>query len=137
MYKWYRFCKSDKCERNTVIWKGREAMGEESERRKHRRLLIRTDIFCKKIGSECVHNFKAHSLNISTQGLLAELAYQTEINTGDLFNLELDVPIEDNADLIGGKFLTYGKVIRIIEAQPKPGKKQIAFQFCTRPQFEI
>jgi hypothetical protein len=112
-------------------------MAGEQERRKHRRLPIRTDILCKKIGSEYILNFKANSLNISTAGLLAEMAHQAEINAGDLFDLELDVPLEDNADLINGKMWAYGKVIRIDETQQKVGRKQIAFQFCTRPKFEI
>lgn len=107
------------------------------ERRKHRRLPIRTDVLCMKIGSENGHNFTANSLNISTEGLLAESAIHSEINAGDLFNLELDVPQEATTNLIGGKLWTYGKVIRIEDAQARAGKKQIAFQFCTRPQYDI
>ncbi|MEN6386507.1 MAG: PilZ domain-containing protein [Phycisphaerales bacterium] len=109
----------------------------ELERRKHRRLSIRTDILCKKIGSEYIHNFQANSLNISTAGLLAEMAHQAEVNAGDLFNLELDVPLEDNVDLTNGKMWAYGKVVRVEQLHQKPGRKQIAFEFCTRPKFEI
>ncbi|OQA03687.1 MAG: PilZ domain protein [Planctomycetes bacterium ADurb.Bin401] len=112
-------------------------MGGESERRKHRRLHIRTDIFCRKIGSENFHNFTANTLNISTQGLLAESILHKEIRAGDLFNLELDLPEEDRTDLLGGKVSAYGKVVRIVETCEKTGRKHIAFQFCTRPQFEI
>lgn len=112
-------------------------MGGEPERRKYKRLPIRTDILCRKIGSENNHNFTANSVNISTEGVLAESAPQMEINAGDLFNLELDVPDADSAELIGSKVWAYGKVIRIVEAQQKIGKKHIAFQFCSRPQFDI
>jgi hypothetical protein len=114
-----------------------EAMAGEQERRKHRRLPIRTDILCKKIGDEYIHNFKANSLNISTAGLLAEMAHYAEINAGDLYNLELEVPLEDNADLANGKMWAYGKVIRVEQSEQRTGRKQIAFEFCTRPRFEI
>ncbi|HBG28386.1 MAG: hypothetical protein A2Y10_11190 [Planctomycetes bacterium GWF2_41_51] len=112
-------------------------MGGELERRKYRRLHIRTDILCRKIGSEYTHNFTANSVNISTQGLLAESILQKEIQAGDLFNLELDVPQEDSTNLLGGKVSAYGKVVRVVEAHQNTGRKQIAFQFCTRPQYEI
>ncbi|MCE5339622.1 MAG: PilZ domain-containing protein [Planctomycetaceae bacterium] len=109
------------------------------ERRKYRRLDIRTDVLCKKIDSGCGHSFKANSINISTEGLLAEIAnhHLMEINDGELFGLEMDVPVEDNTDLLGGKLWAYGKVVRIVEQQPQTSKKRIAFQFCTRPMFEI
>ena len=114
-----------------------EATGGETERRKHRRLHLRTDILCRKIGSEYNRNFTANSVNISTEGLLIESPPNTEINAGDLFSIELDVPVADRTDQIGGKVSAYAKVVRIIETEPKVGRKQIAFQFCSRPQFDI
>jgi hypothetical protein len=109
----------------------------EMERRKCRRLPIRTDILCKKIGAVNDHNFICNSVNISTEGLLAESSSHTEISAGDIFNIEMDIPPENISDIIAGKFWTYGRVIRVAEIQPRPGKKHIAFQFCTRPHFEI
>jgi len=114
-----------------------EATGGETERRKHRRLCLRTDIVCRRIGSEYNHNFTANSVNISTEGLLVEGTPNTDINAGDLFSIELDIPVADRTDQIGGKVSAYAKVVRIIEAEPKVSKRQIAFQFCTRPQFNI
>jgi hypothetical protein len=109
------------------------------ERRKYRRLPIRTDILCRSIGCECAHSFKANSVNISTEGILAEITHHhlTEISDGELFGLEMDVPSEDHTDLFGGKLWAYGKVVRVVEQQPQTSRKQIAFQFCTRPMYEI
>ncbi len=108
------------------------------ERRKYRRLDIRTEVLCRQIGCECGHSFKANSVNISTEGILAEINHHhTEINDGELFGLEMDVPVEDHTDLLGGKLWAYGKVVRVVAQQPQVSKKQIAFQFCTRPMYEI
>ncbi len=61
------------------------------------------------------------------------------MGTGDLFNIELDIPDADSTDQFEGKVSAYGRVVRIVDLQPgqKTGKKCIAFQFCTRPQFDI
>jgi len=112
-------------------------MRGENERRKHRRLLVRTGILCRKIGSMHDHTFVGDSVNISPDGLLVESSQTAVTDAGDLFDVELDMPVADRADQIGGKVSAYAKVVRIIESDQKVGKKQIAFQFCTRPQFNI
>ena len=114
-------------------------MGGEQERRKHRRLPVRMGIFCRKVGSLQTHVFSGNSLNISPDGLLVESGQNAVTDAGELFNIELDLPDVDSADQIGGKVSAYARVVRIVElqAEDKTGKKQIAFQFCTRPQFDI
>ena len=114
-------------------------MGGEQERRKHRRLPVRSGIFCRKIGSLHDHVFSGNSLNISPDGLLIESGQNAAASEGELFNIELDIPDADSTDQIGGKVSAYARVVRIVELQPenKAGKKQIAFQFCARPQFDI
>ena len=114
-------------------------MGGEQERRKHRRLLVRLGIICRKIGSLHDHVFSGNSLNISPDGLLVESGQNAAASEGELFNIELDIPDADSTDQIGGKVSAYARVVRIVELQPesKAGKKQIAFQFCARPQFDI
>jgi len=119
--------------------KGVEMMGGENNRRKHRRLLVRMGILCRKIGTMEAHAFVGNSVNISPDGLLVESGQDIAMDTGDLFNVEMDIPRVDRADQIGGKVSAYARVVRINEAQPdqKSNKKQVAFQFCTRPQFDI
>ncbi len=112
-------------------------MGGDSERRKHRRLLVRTGTVCRKVGSLNDQAFVGKSINISPDGLLVESGQTPAADAGELFNIEMDVPGLDRADQIGGKVSAYAKVVRIIEADEKAGKKQIAFQFCSRPQFDI
>jgi hypothetical protein len=118
----------------------RETMGGVTEeRRKYRRLDVRTEVLCKKVDSECCRSFKANSINVSTEGILAEMNHHhVEINDGELFGLEMDVPAGDNADFFGGKLLAYGKVVRVVQHhQSQTGKRHIAFQFCTRPMYEM
>jgi len=114
-------------------------MGGENDRRKHRRLLVRMGILCRKIGTIEDNTFIGSSVNISPEGLLVESGQNAAMDAGDLFNVELDIPRVDRADQIGGKVSAYARVVRIIESQSdqKTNKKQVAFQFCTRPQFDI
>lgn len=112
--------------------------GAAEERRKYRRLDIKTDVLCRKVDAESCRCFKANSVNISTEGILAEIDHhQIEINDGELFGLEMDVPDGDTADILGGKLWAYGKVVRVTHLETNTAKKQIAFQFCTRPMYEI
>jgi hypothetical protein len=114
-------------------------MGGENDRRKHRRLLVRMGILCRKIGTMEENAFVGNSVNISPEGLLVESGQDAAMDAGDLFNVELDIAHADRADQIGGKVSAYARVVRIIAPQPdqKINKKQVAFQFCTRPQFDI
>ena len=116
-----------------------EAVGGDNERRKHRRLLVRMGILCRKVGTMHDYAFSGSSVNISPDGLLVESSQNDFTDAGDLFNVELDVPAADRADQIGGKVSAYAKVVRIIEPPPdrKAIRKLIAFQFCSRPQFDI
>jgi hypothetical protein len=119
----------------------------ENDRRKHRRLLVRMGILCRKVGTVHDQAFSGSSVNISPDGLLVEasselvevLGTDAVADAGDLYNLELDIPAADRADQIGGKVSAYAKVVRVIEPPPdrKAIRKLIAFQFCSRPQFDI
>jgi len=119
--------------------KGVEMMGGENERRKHRRLLVRMGILCRKVGTMDEKAFVGNSVNISPDGLLIESGQEAAMDTGDLFNVELDISRVDRTDQIGGKVSAYARVVRVIEPQsvPKTNKKQVAFQFCSRPQFDV
>ena len=114
-------------------------MSEEGERRKNRRLPVRTGVFCRKIGSLHNHAFGGSIIDISPGGLLMEGEPNTAMDIGDLCNIDMDVPDSDSANQFGGKVSAYARVIRIVELKPehKSSKKHIAFQFCTRPQFDI
>lgn len=124
-----------------------EAMGGADDRRKHRRLPVRVGALCRKIGSVHDHALSGNTVDICPDGLLLEthpeliegISQNSTTDTGDLFNIELDIPDADSANRFSGKVSAYARIVRIASSQPeqKIGKKQIAFQFCTRPQFDI
>ncbi len=140
-----------------------------NDKRKHRRLPVKVGVFCRKVGSLHDHIFSGNTIDICPDGLLVETCPEPveessqnfAMDTGDLFNIELDIPDADSADRFGGKVSAYARVVRIVDLQPeqtsasspsgvpspmdslrrtvepKTGRKHIAFQFCTRPQFDI
>lgn len=113
-------------------------MGGGNDKRQHRRLPIKAEAACRKVGSFHDHIFSGNTINISPGGLLVESSQSFAADAGDLFNIELDIPDSDSAYRFSGKVSAYARVVRIAASQPeqKTGKKQIAFQFCTRPQFD-
>jgi hypothetical protein len=109
------------------------------DRRKHRRLPVKVGAFCRKVGLLHDSAFSGSTIDICPDGLLVESGQNFATDAGDLFNIELDIPDADSANRFGGKVSAYARVVRIVPLQPMPktGRKQIAFQFCTRPQFDI
>ena len=116
-----------------------EVTGGVVEKRRHRRLPVRMGVLGQKIGSLPKHIFSRNTVNICPDGLLVESGHDAVMNAGDLFNIELNVIDMDDASQIDSKVSAYARVVRVMEIQPeqKIYKRQIAFQFCTRPQFDI
>jgi hypothetical protein len=114
-------------------------MGGENERRRHKRLPARMGIVCRKVGSLHNHAFSGSTVDICPDGLLVESSQNAVTDAGELFNIELDIPDADSTGQFSGKVSAYARVVRIVElpSEQKAGKKQIAFQFCVRPQFDI
>ena len=114
-------------------------MNREEERRKNRRLPVRTGAFCRKIGTLQNHTFGGSIVDISPDGVLMEGEPVALMEKGDLCSIDMDLPDSDSAGQFVGKVSAYARVIRIVELEPerKSAKKHIALQFCTRPQFEI
>ena len=124
-----------------------EAMEGANDRRKHRRLPVKVEAFCRKVGSLSDRTFNGNTVDICPDGLLVETCLEPVEGSGqdfatvagDLFNIELDIPDADISTRFGGKVSAYARVIRIVDSLPqhKTAKKHIAFQFCSRPQFDI
>lgn len=122
-------------------------MGGVDDRRKHRRLPVKVMALCRKVGSVHDHAFSGSTVDICPDGFLLETRPEfietsrqnSTTDTGDLFNIELDIPDVDSTNRLSGKVSAYARVVRIASLQPEQqsGKKQIAFQFCARPQFDI
>ncbi|MFA6186274.1 MAG: hypothetical protein WC770_03545 [Phycisphaerae bacterium] len=114
-------------------------MIREDERRKNRRLPIRTWVCCRKIGTPQNHTFGGNIIDISPDGVLMEGEAVAAMYIGDMCSIDMDIPDSDSAGQFAGKVSAYARVVRIVELEPerKSSRKHIALQFCTRPQFEI
>lgn len=112
-------------------------MGGENERRRHKRLPVRMGVLCKKVGSPHEHAFSGSTVDICPGGFLAESNQSISAGVGELFTIELDIPDTDSTKQFNGKVSAYARVTRTADPQQKTDKMRIAFQFCTRPQFDI
>jgi hypothetical protein len=112
-------------------------MGGENERRRHKRLPVRMGILCKKVDSLHTQAFNGSTVDICPDGVLAENSQNTATDVGELFTIELDIPDIGGTEQFNSKVSAYARVIRIVDSERESGKKQVAFQFCTRPQFDF
>jgi hypothetical protein len=112
-------------------------MRGENERRRHKRLPVRMGILCKKVGSLHTQAFNGSTIDICPDGVLAENSQNAVTDVGELFTIELDMLDIGGTEQFNNKVSAYARVIRIVDSEQKTGKKQIAFQFCTRPQFDF
>lgn len=118
-------------------------MEEETERRRHRRLSLRLEVFCRKVGSESRDLIKARAVNIGAGGVLLEADQLAPADDGDLFSLEFEAPPEDVNLEFGGRFSGFGRVVRAIERGGEnedsdlSSKKHVAMEFCGRPRLEF
>ncbi|MBN1788651.1 MAG: hypothetical protein JW806_09700 [Sedimentisphaerales bacterium] len=109
----------------------------ETERRRHKRLDARIGVVCKKIDSLHSQSFIGKTINICPDGLLVQSSQDITADLEELFTIELEIPDIDSTDQLNGRVSAYARVIRIFDPGEHSGPKQIAFQFCTRPQFDI
>jgi len=113
----------------------------QQERRKHRRLDLKLDVYCRKVGSASENLLTAEAVNISTSGVLLETEHFEDNDHGQLFNLELDIDSEDVSLDFSRRFSSFARVVRISDlpdsSRDTKRKKQIALEFCTAPKLEL
>ena len=111
-----------------------------AEKRKHRRLAIRLGILCRKVGVPGEEFLKGSTLNVSTGGLFFHTT-SGNIKSGDLLNVELDVPPTSGLLELGGTISSYGRVLRIGEIENSGSNLRdgygVAVEFCKSPKFSV
>ncbi|MCD4830927.1 MAG: hypothetical protein K8R02_03850 [Anaerohalosphaeraceae bacterium] len=118
-------------------------MNEEKERRRHRRLPLKLEVFCQKVGAESCGLLRAEAVNIAPGGVLLQSSQLAEASEGDLFSLELEIPASDDNLEFGGRFSGFARVVRAIEQSRERDrfcptlKKHIALEFCARPKLDL
>jgi hypothetical protein len=109
-----------------------------AEKRKHRRLLIKLNILCWKVGIQGEEILKGTTLNVSTGGVFFQTT-TSNLNKGDLLNVKLDVPPKSGLLEFGGTMSSFGRVLRtkhIGDSTVNKGEKYgVAVEFCQSPKF--
>jgi hypothetical protein len=109
-----------------------------AEKRKHRRLLVKLNILCWKVGFQGDEILKGTTLNVSTGGVFFQTT-RSNLNKGDLLNVKLDVPPQSGLLEFGGTMSSLGRVLRTNQigdsAVNTNEQYGVAVEFCQSPIF--
>ena len=119
-------------------------MKEEEEKRDHKRLPLKLEVLCRKVGTPSVIAYTGNSVNVGPGGMLMEVQGRG-LGTGDLISVEMSVPPTEGILEYGGRFTSYARVLRIHDtAHPSgPNRKRgsltqkIALEFCESPKLKV
>jgi len=103
---------------------------DRSEKRRHKRLGIKYNLSCRKVGSTGNISYGGRTLNVSTGGLYFE-TINDKFEQGDLLHVELSIPPTSGLLEFGGKIAGFAKVLRTDSAS---GRHGVALQFCRPPK---
>jgi len=107
-----------------------------SEKRKYKRLPIKLDLSCCKVGSAAEKFHTGHTVNVSPGGLCFETAAET-FRQGSLLKVKLSIPPTAGLLEFGGSISGFAKVLRtysICECT-SPARYGVALEFCQSPKF--
>ncbi len=122
----------------------RDAMTGKGDKRDHKRLPLRFNVLCHKVGTPTATAYTGNSVNVSPGGMLMEV-HGCGLGLGDLISIEMSVPPTEGLLEYGGRFTSYARVLRINEiANPSgPSRKRgslaqkIALEFCESPKLKV
>lgn len=105
------------------------------EKRKCRRLAIKLDLFCRKVGSPAGSSYTGYTTDVSPGGLHFETS-AGEFQPGDLLRLELSIPPTTGLLELGGKVTALARVLRTTNPSPSSAaaKCGVAAEFCHTPK---
>lgn len=109
------------------------------EKRKDRRLAMKLNLLCSKLGTPKPKLHRGTVVNIASGGLYFETA-ETRFEPGDLIEVSIEVPPQAGRLEFGGTMRTTAAVVRTeILAIPHTGRRDsplhgVALQFCARPR---
>lgn len=119
-------------------------MTEEKDKRDHKRLPLRFNVLCHKVGTPTATAYTGNSVNVSPGGMLMEVQGRG-LGLGDLISVEMSVPPTEGLLEYGGRFTSYARVLRINDTTdpPSPIRKRgslaqkIALEFCESPKLKV
>jgi len=107
-----------------------------SDRRKHKRLDLKLDMLCQRIGTDNSAVSSGRTINISTGGILAKTSHN-KFEIGDLVNVQMTVPPTDGLLDYGGRMEGYARVTRINKLTKTDAGKLVALEFCHPPKLSV
>ena len=110
------------------------------EKRKYKRLPIKLDLSCRKVGSTGEKFHTGCTVNVSPGGLYFETAADV-FKPGNLLKVELSIPPTAGLLEFGGSIAGLGKVLRIhticdsrTDTNLLSARSGIALEFCQSPK---
>ena len=111
-----------------------------SDRRRHTRLPLRLTVVCRRVGVPGGRVYSGSTVNVSPGGMLMEINMQ-DLKAGDLLNIDMTVPPDEQQLEFGGRFSNHAHVTRISKL---PGRRRsglamqrIALEFCESPKLRV
>ncbi len=112
------------------------------ERRINERHGLKLPVVCNKVGVSANKLFTGTTVDVSSGGALIDINADG-LHAGELVNIEMPIPPTEGLLEYGGRFSTYGRVLRVHE--PKSGTSAdsasvvhtIAFEFCESPKLQM
>lgn len=99
---------------------------ERKEKRRHRRLGLKYNISCRKVGSVGNTSYEGQTKNVSSGGLYFETETD-KFERGNLLQVELSIPPTSGLLEFGGKISGFAKVMRSDSVSDRHG---VALEFC-------
>jgi len=111
-----------------------------SEKRKFKRLPIKLDLSCRKLGSAEDKLYIGSTVNVSPGGLYFETA-ASAFKPGNLLEIKLSIPPKAGILEFGGKISAFARVLRannILDSQRDSNlsaeRYGVALEFCRSPK---
>ena len=108
-----------------------------SDRRKYRRLALKLDISCRKVGCPRHKPHVGCTGNVSPGGLYFETV-EASFRPGDLLTVELSIPPTVGLLEFGGKIAGVGNVLRThktkLASEFSSDRYGVALEFCRSPK---
>ena len=117
-------------------------MENRADRRKHTRLPLKLSVLCQKVGVSANQVYSGETVNVSPGGMLIDINH-SQLDEGDLLNVEMSVPPTKGLLEYGGRFSSYARIIRV-DAHRSSGHTKaasiaqtIALEFCESPKLSV
>ena len=111
------------------------------EERKHKRLAVKFDLSCCKVGSTTGKSHTGHTVNVSPGGLYFETDTDT-LKPGNVVKINLSIPPTAGQLELGGKISAFGRVLRThnlrdfhTDTSLSSARYGVALEFSQSPKF--